>query len=285
MKSGKTDKENRKSVLYSAILIVVFAASSLCACSVKEETGSVPGSLVSEESTYGEKSIERSEENYDSEDPETETKGKKSEIGFESGSKNSIEESKGSTEPAARKDWKVMMRGAVDRKLDEYWKENDHEEYSEKSKYVSDSRFDLIYIDDDEIPEIYLIPADGAEVGTSILFFKEGIIEEYYIAWSDYIQYTPKSGKILLYHGLHIPDSETVMVFPSMEELWYGEFCYPGWYDGSDHTFNGAEQEYRLNDKFVSEEDYISSRNEVLGSEVHEPDREYTYDELMEMLT
>ncbi len=70
-----------------------------------------------------------------------------------------------------------------------------------------------------------------------------------------------------------------------MEELWYGEFCDPRWFDGSDHSFNGEEQEYRLNDKFVSEEDYRESKKEVFGLNIHEPDREYTYDELMEMLT
>lgn len=183
----------------------------------------------------------------------------------------------------AKDSWKKPMKDAIDAKLKEYWEYNQDDTITDEAQYREESRFALLYINDDDIPEIYMIPASSITDGSSILYLKDGAVEEYDLDWSDSFDYIPRSGKILLYHGQHIPAQEYVLTFPSQEELGHGSYAETGWYDGTDHSVDGSGTEYMWNDEFVSEEEYQKQKEELFSGDIHNASKEEThsYEELL----
>ena len=186
--------------------------------------------------------------------------------------------------------WKAAMKEAIEAKMEEYWEIVEEGDIFEdgKDEYFKQSSFTVDYITDDDIPEIGVFPYGSGALGTGscILYVEGDKIKEFSTAWCDMIQYIPKSGRILYFHGMHVPYTETVMTFPDQKELGYGAFASPGWVDGTDRSVNGEDMEYRWNDEPVSEADYNAAKEKAFGNDVHscETEKSYTYDEIMEYL-
>lgn len=168
--------------------------------------------------------------------------------------------------------WKVLMKEALVKAMKDYWEyERDNVNYDgiSEEEYFNKSVFGLGFIDDDDIPEVFVGPCTGGVhgYGSCILYIKEGEVEEYRIDWCDNITYVPRGDIIKIFHGMHIPYQEHIVVWSTGEELGHGEFNDPGWYDGEDHSFNDESIEYRWNDEFVSESEYNAKKEAVFGAE------------------
>ena len=171
--------------------------------------------------------------------------------------------------------WKPVMRDAVLDAMKEYWgwiqQDSDimtQGEFTE-DKFYKEARFELAYIDDDDIPELFVQPSGSGVwgIGCCILSVKDGKSDKYDIGWSDFVEYIPRSDRIVLMHGMHMPHQEIVYKWSTEEELGSGTYYEPGWYDGQDRSFEGEEYEYRWNDESVSEADYNAKRKEVFDGE------------------
>ncbi len=291
-------KESKKRLSYRIVsmLIAGMLACVLCACSgseglegseeaaVLEEPATQDKNAVSEDvakETEETAEVDASEDTKEADELEAAEEADESEASEE---KSELEDNKASD--SADEGWKELMREAVDSKLNEYWEYNQDEEITDEAQYYEGSSFALLYIDDDEIPEIYVMPASGMMDGSSILYLKDGDVASYDIGWSDSIDYTPYSGKICLYHGQHVPAMELILTFPDEKELGSGAFAEPGWYDNEDHSVDGADMEYMWDDEFVSEKEYNEIKSGLFDGDIHSAydEKAITYDELMKVL-
>ena len=183
--------------------------------------------------------------------------------------------------------WKKLMLDAIDKCIEKYWeyhKNNTNDEFSDKSKYYSESRFNLLYIDDDEIPEIYMIPVSKIMDGHTLLYMMNNSIKEYGTGPNDCFSYISRGGKMCINHGMSLPHTEMIITIPGEMELGSGEYCTALWYE-PDYP-NGSDMKYKWNDVFVSEEEYNSSKAKIFSGNILEADeqKQYTYDEIMEYL-
>lgn len=175
--------------------------------------------------------------------------------------------------PEVDESWKEPMKEAVISAMREYWEwvESDPELMPDggltKEDYYADSFFEIVYIDDDDIPEIFVSPYGSGVMGTGscVIYVENGQAEKYGISWCDSIEYIPRSDRIVHKHGMHMPYQETVMIWSTQMALGSGVYDQPGWVDGEDHSFNGESLEYRWDDVPVSEADYLAKRKEVFG--------------------
>ncbi len=195
--------------------------------------------------------------------------------------------------------WKLAMRDAVEAYMLDNWEyvsECFPEENLSRQEYYDGSQFHIIYINEDDIPEIAVDPyAYGAlGMGHLILYMEDGALESQGINWCDTVSYIPYSNMVCFFHGMHIPYLEYVTHFtgtdyydcPEEDILWKGSFCSPCGHDGTDHSFNGAYMEYSSNGSWVTEEEYNSEKAAVYSGDVREiyEEKAYTYDEIMEYL-
>ncbi|MCR5733225.1 MAG: hypothetical protein K6G22_01340 [Lachnospiraceae bacterium] len=184
-------------------------------------------------------------------------------------------------------EWKELMWDAVEETMEYYFDNNQDEEIEEFAVYLEKSEFALLYVDDDDIPEVYVMPASGMMDGSTLLYLDGDKVESFDIGWSDSFSYVEKKSLIDLYHGMHVPCQDVIMTFPEQEVLGNGAFAEPGWFDGKDHSVDGADTEYMWDDEFVSEEDYQKKMDAVFSGDIHvsfEEDR-LSYEELMDYLT
>ncbi|MCR4642451.1 MAG: DUF2116 family Zn-ribbon domain-containing protein [Lachnospiraceae bacterium] len=114
------------------------------------------------------------------------------------------------TEAVKDESWKLLLREALEETMEDYYKNEQTYSYGDKASYYRDSSFQLVYIDEDTIPEIAVSPASGLLDGSAILYLLNGKVEKYEICWCDSVLYIPYSGKIDYQHGQHVPYCETV---------------------------------------------------------------------------
>ncbi|MCR4741129.1 MAG: hypothetical protein K5886_12830 [Lachnospiraceae bacterium] len=264
-----SDKRSGKKLVL--MILAGLMGISLCACGGMGSTAVSPDNDTVQETEAG-----NTDKAPDvSKNDETETVDiEKSEIKEETEASENAEE------------WKELMLDAVDEKLQTCFDNNEDDEFDELAVYIENSSFELLYIDDDDIPEVYVRPASGMMDGTSILYLNGDSIGSYDIGWSDSVSYIEKSGIICLYHGMHVPVQELIMTFPEEKDLGHGAFSEPGWYDGEDHSIEGSDMEYMWNDEFVSEEDYNKNKDDLFKGDIHVAGEEksLSYEELMNYL-
>ena len=189
--------------------------------------------------------------------------------------------------------WKPLMKAAVEEKMREYWNGgyvSGLDIAVSESEYYGGSSFNIGYIDNDSIPEIFIGPYAWGAMGTGacVLYIKDGKVSEYGMSWCDHMSYIPYSGKVRIDHGMHMPMGQIYFsYFPDGGEIGAGYFDQPGWYDGTDHSFSGDTYEYRWNDDPVSEAEFNRKLSEVFSGDIHsfEQEKGYSYDELMAYLT
>ncbi len=188
--------------------------------------------------------------------------------------------------PEETPEWKALMLSAIDDRMNEYWENNGLDGFGSFDAYIEQSQFAFLFIDDDDIPEVFVMPASGVADGSSILYVKDGRVESYDIGWSDSVSYLQRKGVICLYHGMHVPGVETIMTFPGEEVLGTGQFAEPGWFDGTDHSVDGADMEYQWDEAFVSEKEYQEKKDALFKGEIREANEEksMTYEEVKSAL-
>ncbi len=182
--------------------------------------------------------------------------------------------------------YKDLMCDAIDDAINQYWESNQLDDWKDKEEYTENTQFYLLYIDNDDKPEILITPASGMIDGSSILYIKDAVVESYFIGSSDSITYIPNSGVICIYHGLHMPTTEEVMSFPDQTVLGEGEFCDAGWYGEKANPVDGSDTIYIWNGETLSEEEYLSQKEAVFSGDIHEAWNEdaYTYEEVTTFL-
>ncbi len=279
-----------RDVSIKTILLLMFLmALTLCSC----------GKRMPETTEYSGFEKKAVTQNPTEEPEESEVQGKIEEPSKEPEASTDQEEQDITSEPEtapedisndteqADDDWKELMKEAIDKKIGEYWENNQDDMFTEESQYRDNSSFVMLFIDNDDIPEIYIMPASSIMDGISLLYYKDGAVEEYDIDWSDSLEYIPRSGRICLYHGQHNPACESILTFPEQEILGNGAYAEPGWFDDTDHSVDGAELEYMWNDEFVSEKAYNDLKNELFNGDIHRAYEEegFTYDDIRGLIT
>lgn len=290
------EKRNRSLILIIAggimVIVITMAVVSLKQNEPVDESGTIVSARSEQESETSETATEAISEEKEIKTRKTET-SEDTDLTVVSENNNpevtragvSLDDMQESDETS--ENWKELMRNGIEEKIQEYYEYNQDEELNDRSVYTKRSEFALLYIDDDDIPEVYVMPASGATDGSSILYLNGDSVESYDIGWCDSVSYIQKKGEICLYHGMHVPVQEFIMTFPDEEDLGHGAYAEKGWFDGKDHSTDGSDMEYMWDDEFVSEKEYNAKKDAVFNGDIHVSFEEdcLSYEEIMEYLT
>ncbi len=231
------EKRNRSLILIIAGGVMVIVITITVVSLKKNDPADDPGIIVTAHSEQG---ADMSEPYTEAVSEEKETGSGETDMAEDESSRpevtrggSSLDDMQASGE--IPENWNELMQKGIEEKIQEYYEYNQDEELNDRSVYTERSEFALLYINDDDIPEVYVMPASGMTDGSSILYLNGDSVEAYDIGWCDSVSYIQKEGVICLYHGMHIPVQEMVMTFPDEEDLGHGAYAEKGWFDGKDH--------------------------------------------------
>ena len=133
---------------------------------------------------------------------------------------------------------------------------------TKQDEYIS---FALVYVDNDDIPELYMSGCCEA-AGDSICAYKNGVVVEEYLARTDGGSYIPRSGLLMNANGSQGYYTTEVYKLTSkgFSRLWVGDEC-------ADYVEleNGDYEEvfqYSIGDKVVSEEEFYAAIEAVYNT-------------------